>query len=316
MSLLNVIILTHQEEMNLEHALRSLKGLDCEVFVVDSGSTDRTAEIAKAFGARIVNHAFENQAQQLNWALDTLPLTASWTLRLDADERLTEQLALEIGRVTASPITAAAGYLIKRRVYFWGRWIRFGGYYPTWLVRLWRTGMARSEEVWMDEHMVVTGRVGRLEHDFIDENHKGLTFWIDKHNWYSNREIMSANTLSWAGTREKLGDAVARKRFLKNDVYGRSPLFLRAIAYWMLRYFVLLGFLDGRAGFVFHFLQGLWYRLLIDAKLYELKLGQVAQRSVEVSAEKRTYLARIMDQLLKVSGRFGHLHPSRSRDDR
>jgi len=197
MPLLNVIILTHQEELNLPHALRSLKGLDCDVFVVDSGSTDRTVQIAQAFGARVVTHSFESQARQLNWALDTLPLTASWTLRLDADERLTDDLAAEIDRVLSSAATEIAGYLIKRRVYFWGRWIRFGGYYPTWLLRLWRTGMARSEEMWMDEHMIVIGgAIGRLKHDFIDENHKGLTFWIDKHNRYSDREIMSNDTSS------------------------------------------------------------------------------------------------------------------------
>src|ERR1700733_8032981 len=99
MPLVDVIILTHQEELNLPHALRSLAGLDCEVFVVDSGSTDRTVQIAEAFGARVLTHPFESQARQLNWALDTLPLTASWTLRLDADERLTGDLADEVGRM-------------------------------------------------------------------------------------------------------------------------------------------------------------------------------------------------------------------------
>ncbi len=288
MPTLNVIILTHQEELNLPHALRSLKGLDCEVFVVDSGSTDRTVQIARAFGARVVEHAFESQARQLNWALDTLPLTASWTLRLDADERLTDDLAAEIGRVILRAPAEIAGYLIKRRVYFWGRWIRFGGYYPTWLLRLWRTGMARSEELWMDEHMVVTGgSIGRLNHDFIDENHKGLTFWIDKHNRYSDREIMSNNASSGENKRRRVGSAVARKRFFKTAIYGRSPLLLRAIAYWFLRYFILLGFLDGRAGFVFHFLQGFWYRLIVDAKIYERRLNELSRDSAEPDTENK-----------------------------
>jgi glycosyltransferase involved in cell wall biosynthesis len=277
MTLLNVIILTNQEELNLPHALRSLDGLDCEVFVVDSGSTDRTVEIAQAFGARVVEHVFESQARQLNWALDMLPLSARWTLRLDADERLTDELAAEINRVLKDAPAETAGYLIKRRVYFWGRWIRFGGYYPTWLLRLWRTGMARSEDVWMDEHMVVSGgSIGRLQHDFIDENHRGLTFWIDKHNRYSDREIMAIEASKAAGTPRNVGDAVARRRFLKHALYGKSPLFARAIAYGLFRYFILLGFLDGRAGFVFHFLQGFWYRFVIDAKLYERQIKTAA----------------------------------------
>ncbi len=293
MPLLNVIILTHQEELNLPHALRSLQGLDCEVYVVDSGSTDRTAQIAEAFGAKVVTHPFENQARQLNWALDTLPLTASWTLRLDADERLTDALAAEIARVLPGAPAEIAGYLIKRRVYFWGRWIRFGGYYPTWLLRLWRTGMARSEEMWMDEHMMVSGgSIGRLEHDLIDENHKGLTFWIDKHNRYSDREVMASMARSGEVTRQQAGGSVARKRFLKNDVYGRAPLFLRAIAYGILRYFILLGFLDGRAGFVFHFLQGFWYRVVIDAKLYERQLVGRSNNETNAETDRRTCEAR------------------------
>jgi glycosyltransferase involved in cell wall biosynthesis len=274
---MNVIILTYQEEVNLPHALRSLEGLDCEIFIVDSGSTDRTVQIAEAAGARIITHPFENQARQLNWALDSLPLAANWTLRLDADERLTDELVAEIARIIASPPGEIGGYLIKRRIFFWGRWIRFGGLYPTWQLRLWRTGMARSEEILMDEHIVVTGgRIGRLKHDVIDENHKGLTFWIDKHNRYSDREIMATESASGESAKRRLGGPVARKRFLKNVLYGQSPLFLRAIAYGFLRYVILLGFLDGRAGFVFHFLQGFWYRLIIVAKIYERRNNKLS----------------------------------------
>jgi glycosyltransferase involved in cell wall biosynthesis len=290
MSLLNVIILTHQEELNLPHALRSLRSLDCDVFVVDSGSTDRTVEIARNAGARIVTHPFESQARQLNWALDTLALAAPWTLRLDADERLSENLATEIGRVIASPAEGIAGYLIKRRVYFWGRWIRFGGYYPTWLLRLWKTGMARSEDKWMDEHMVVEGgNIGQLTHDLIDENHKGLTFWIDKHNRYSDREILSINVGGGERALPDIGEAVARRRFLKNAIYNNSPLFVRAFAYALFRYFILLGFLDGRAGFVFHFLQGFWYRLIIDAKLYESRLNKLSPDSTEPDRRPKVF---------------------------
>ena len=284
MPLLNIIILTYQEELNLPHALRSLKDLDCQVFVVDSGSTDRTLEIAESFGAHVVKHPFESHARQLNWALDELPLVGPWTLRLDADERLTDELAMEISRVLSSTPRAITGYLIKRRVYFWGRWIRFGGYYPTWLLRLWRTGMARSEDISMDEHMVVTGgSIGKLQHDFIDENHKGLTHWIAKHNRYSDCEVMEINAAS-GQSRQRIGDAIALKRFMKNAIYRRSPLFLRAIAYAFLRYVILLGFLDGRAGFVFHFLQGFWYRLIVDAKLYESQTDKLSRGGAETDS--------------------------------
>lgn len=279
MALISVIILTLDEEANLPHALKSLEGLDCEVHVVDSGSRDRTVEIARAAGANVVTHAFESQARQLNRALDTLPITAPWTLRLDADERLSDELKAEITALLPSAPDLVAAYMMKRRVYFWGRWIRFGGYYPTWLVRLWRTGKARSEDAWMDEHMVVAdgGHIAKLSHDLIDENHKGLAFWIDKHNRYADREVKLAVAGLGAQDADRVGSEIARRRRLKRSIYGRAPLFVRAVGYWLLRYFVLLGFLDGRAGFVFHFMQGLWYRLLVDAKLFELKLRERQQ---------------------------------------
>ena len=145
----------------------------------------------------------------------------------------------------------------------------------------------------MDEHMVVTGgSVGRLQHDFIDENHKGITFWIDKHNRYSDREILAINAYSGESTRQSVGGAVARKRFLKNAIYGRSPLFLRAIAYGFLRYFILLGFLDGRAGFVFHFLQGFWYRLIIDAKIYERRIDKLSRGGAETDTGNKHFTVR------------------------
>ena len=136
----------------------------------------------------------------------------------------------------------------------------------------------------MDEHMVMTsGSIGKLQHDFIDENHKRLAFWIDKHNLYSDREVMEINAASGQSSRQGVGAEVARKRFLKNVVYRRSPLFLRAIAYGFLRYVILLGFLDGRAGFVFHFLQGFWYRLIIDAKLYEFQTDKLSRGGAETN---------------------------------
>ena len=171
----------------------------------------------------------------------------------------------------------------------WGPWICFVGYAPTWLLQLWRAGTARSENIWMGEHMVVAKGdfIDYLKHDIIDENHKGLTFWIDKHNRYSDREIMAMQTSSASGARHSVGGAVGRRRFLKRTIYGRSPLFLRAIAYGFLRYFVLLGFLDGRAGFVFHFLQGFWYRLVIDAKIFEQRLDKSSAGILQTDSETK-----------------------------
>lgn len=259
-SSIDVIILARNEELNLPHALESVKPLGAKVWVVDSGSTDRTPEIAKAAGAEFVSHAdYQNQAQQFNWALDHLPLAGEWILRLDADEWLTPELIAEISKKLDATPEDVSGFYMPRRVYFMGRWIRHGGYYPAWILRLFRRGKARSEAREMDEHIVASeGRVERLKHDFADENRKGLFAWIEKHNDYSTRE---------ARERLKSGSFDLKTK----NFYLKFPLFCRAFLYFCYRYFIRFGFLDGVPGLVFHFLQGCWHQFLIDAKIYEMK---------------------------------------------
>lgn len=267
----SVLILAYNEEKNLPACLESVAGQAAEIVVVDSGSTDRTPDIAKQFGARVVGHPFTNQAAQLNWALDSLEFSGAWILRLDADERMTPELWEELARALPAAPPSIAAFCIKRKVYFMGRWIRHGGYYPTWLVRLWRKGKARAEMRAVDEQMVVTaGEVARLREDFIDENRKDLEWWTDKHNRYATREVheLVGGALQSGGAGGTLGTEVERRRRRKNFYY-RLPLFFRAWWYFLYRYVFRLGFLDGKEGLIFHFLQGFWYRFLVDAKLYE-----------------------------------------------
>lgn len=273
---LTVLILTKDEEENLPSTLLSLERLGARLVVVDSSSTDRTCELARAAGAEVAMHPFSTQAEQVNWALDSLQLQTPWVMRLDADERVMPELAEELEAVLPSAPVEVSGFELKRRVHFWGRWIRHGGYYPTWLFRVWRRGTARSEQRWMDEHLVSSsGRIERLRHDIIDENRKGLSTWIDKHNHYADREVKDLLAAE-AEAHAVVGQA-GRRRWMKLNVYRRAPPFLRAFAYWFFRYFLLLGFLDGLPGLVFHFNQGLWYRLLVDAKLHELKMNSKAE---------------------------------------
>src|ERR1019366_6811533 len=168
---LSVVVLTYNEEANLPTALKSVEPLDPEIYVVDSGSVDSTKGIARTASAHVYEHAFESQSAQLNWAIENLAILTPWVMRLDADERLTAEPVAELKALLPTLPPDVTGLEIKRRVYFWGRWIRHGGFYPLWLLRVWRTGAARCEQRWMDEHMVLShGRVIRLEHDFIDEN--------------------------------------------------------------------------------------------------------------------------------------------------
>ena len=287
----SVIILTYNEELNLENCLKSVAGLASEVFIVDSYSKDKTLEIAKKYSCKIVKHPFENQAKQFNWALDNLKIKTEWILRLDADEYLTDELKKEIIETLSkeeisinqlnphkSASTIINGFYIKRRVHFMGRWMKYGGYYPAWFLRLFRYGKARYEEREVDEHAVLlSGQASRLKNDFIDENRQKLEWWIGKQNNHSSREVLA---LLREGEEENkirvspsfFGNQAEQKRWLKEKLFMKSPMFFRAWLYFIYRYFFRLGFLDGKRGLIFHFFQGFWYRFLVDAKIFEAKM--------------------------------------------
>jgi len=270
-----VIILTLNEERSLPDCLRSLAGLECEMFVVDSGSTDATAAIARAAGAQVVEHAFENYGKQRNWALENLPLTAEWILNLDADERLTPELAAEIADVLRSPNAVVDGYMLRRRTVFRGRWIRHGGHYPNYQLRLFRCGKGRCEDRRYDQHFIVNGMVGRLRHDFIDTAAGDLSSWSRRHFRWAAAEAMEQRAVQHSGARVAASlsqGPISRRRWLRDKLYARAPLFVRSAAYFFYRYILRLGFLDGKEGFVFHCLQGFWYRFLVDAMLWEESL--------------------------------------------
>jgi glycosyltransferase involved in cell wall biosynthesis len=275
---LAILILTGNEERNIERCLRSLRALDATVHIVDSESTDRTVELATAMGAQVVVRRWTTYADQFNWGLEHCGISARWVMRLDADEEVTPELAAAIRDFLAAPPEAVSGMWVRRRVYFMGRWIRHGGYYPTWLLRVFRHGVGRCEHLNMDEHIVLDhGTTVRVKADVIDRNDKDLTVWVNKHNGYATREMRdvlethapAGDAGAASGARPAPGGQASSKRWLKTNVYLRLPLFVRPTLYFLYRYFLLLGFLDGREGLVFHVLQGFWYRFLVDAKLLE-----------------------------------------------
>ena len=270
---LTVIILTLNEALHLERCLESVRGIASEIMVVDSGSTDGTQEIARRCGATVVEHAFTNQADQFNWALDTVPLSGAWVLRLDADEYLLPELAREIEAACASVPSDVTGLYLKRRVYFMGRWIRHGGYYPTWILRLFRRGKARSENREVDEHItLLAGRAEELQNDFVDENLKGLGFWFRKHHDYAAREAAAVLRGAHVDAGALGGGQAAWKRRAKESFYYRLPPFLRPLLYFLYRYVLRFGFLDGVRGSLFHLLQGFWYRFLVDVNIWKRRL--------------------------------------------
>jgi glycosyltransferase involved in cell wall biosynthesis len=247
--------------------------LACEVFVVDSGSTDRTREIATKAGAAIYEHSFENYSVQRNWAQHNLPLSTSWVLHLDCDERLTPELVQEINAVLGERIDVH-GFLLRKRTVFMGRWIKHGGHYPSYHLRLFLKDKGFCENRLYDQHFIVQGNVRRLKHDYIDVLTSDLSTWTRRHVRWAEleaEEILDHKNTDGLVIGRPFGTAIERRRWLRNGVYLRAPVFVRCFLYWFYRYFLRFGFLDGEEGLIFHFLQGLWFRLLVDAKLIELK---------------------------------------------
>lgn len=274
---LTIIILTKNEAANLPKAVASFGGAAKRIVVVDSGSDDGTPEIARSLGAEVFTHPFESHAAQFNWALDNAGIDTAWVMKVDADEEFTPELAKEITERLDDLPERVTGVVLRRRVYFMGKWLRHGGKYPELLLRIFRTGKGRSEMKQMDEHLVVTGgETVTFRHDFSDNNQKSLEWWIAKHNWYSNKEVLQVQQASAEPEGDALNMQARVKRFVKRFGYYKLPRFFRAHLYFIYRYYIRLGFLDGTEGRIYTFLQAYWYRYLVDAKLYECEKNSIA----------------------------------------
>lgn len=268
MKKITVIILTKNEEKNISEAVNSAHAIADRITVVDSGSEDGTIELAQQAGADVYTHQWQGHARQFNWALDNVCVDTEWVFRLDADERISAELAGEINQIMGDGVEDGIdGFEVRWRLYFMGRYLKHGGCHDTYFVRLFRYGKGRIEDVRMDEHTVVDGEVRRLRGDLIHHDYKGLDAWVQKHLVYSNSEIEMYLT-QIRGVNE--GTSQLKKRLL----YYRLPPFIRARLYYWYRYYIQLGFLDGREGQVFLYLQSYWYRYLVDAKLYELEKNE------------------------------------------
>lgn len=277
MKKISAIVLTYNEEIHLERCLSSLKGLVFDVLVVDCFSKDRTADIAAAAGARLLRREWVNHADQFNWALSQLPMDTEWVLRIDADEYLTPKLIQEIKNELPKLPPEVDGIYVSRRMSFQGRIIKFGGVFPVRVLRLFRYGKGHCENRWMDEHVMVEGLAVDFWGELIDDNLNNLTWWTEKHNKYSSREVVDILNQEYkfmpSSSIAKLvgGRQAGVKRWIKEYLYARMPSGLRALLYFLYRYVVRLGFLDGQAGTAFHVLQAFWYRYLVDAKLREVR---------------------------------------------
>jgi glycosyltransferase involved in cell wall biosynthesis len=279
---ISAIVLTYNEEANIEACLQSICGWVGEVFVVDSGSTDATLDIVQRYTDQIVKHPFENYARQRNWAQDNLPLAHDWVFHIDADERATPELVESLCQFFASAEPEKIdGLLMSRRSVFFGRAIMHGGHYPAYHLRVFRRNRGRCEDRLYDQHFVANGPTQQIRGDLIDIMTSDLAVWTTRHARWGVLEAQEQITPRTENSGQQViaqayGNPIERRRWLRTSVYARAPIFVRAFGYFFYRYVVRMGFLDGMEGLIFHFLHGCWYRFYIDAQIYEMQKQQKA----------------------------------------
>jgi glycosyltransferase involved in cell wall biosynthesis len=293
---ITAVILTFNEERHIARALKSIAFCK-RVVVIDSGSTDRTVELAKAGGAEVLHHQFVNYSEQFGWGLENARIDTAWTLRLDADEIIEPDLADRLKALMPTLPDDVTGVNFKRKHVFMGRFVRHGGRWPLVLLRLWRTGKGRIEIRWMDEHIVVKeGRTITIDGGFADVNLNDSRFFTDKHNGYATREAIDALTLKYGlllqdNALDRISGSwqVSFKRKLKEKFYNRLPFGVGPLGYFLWRFIFQLGFLDGTEGRIYHVLQGFWYRFLVDVRRLEF------ERAMSGAASDAERLSRLSE---------------------
>ena len=278
-------VMTLNEENNLEACLKSVVERVDQIIVVDSFSSDSTLAIARKYSDQVIEHEFVNHAKQYLWGMDNCEFRNDWILRLDADERWTEGGLDELERIISED--HYDGITVRMKIFFMGRFLNHGGMYPNKFLRVYRKSKGQMEDRWMDEHIQVDGPIIDTKIDVTESNYdrqENLVRWIEKHNGYSTREalenLMARHDMRQLDSIADLsGGSTERKRWMKENVYFRSPLLIRPFLYFTYRYVVKGGFVDGKEGFIFHVLHAFWYRFLVDAKIIQIERNSAANSS-------------------------------------
>ncbi|ACU06099.1 glycosyltransferase family 2 protein [Pedobacter heparinus] len=272
------IILTYNEETHLPRLLNSIYELNAAVCILDSGSTDHTMTIAATYNAQIKQHPFKNHPWQWHHALSTFDIKTPWVIGLDADQVISDELSTLLLNFRDEDYADVSGIYFNRKNYFKGRWLKYGGYYPFYLLKMFRYGIGYSDlSENMDHRFIVPGKTIIWKNAYLlEENLKEnqISFWIDKHNRYSDllaqEEIERRKKLRIQTIKASFWGTPDQRTARLKQMWWRMPLFIRPVIYFIYRYIFRLGILDGYAGFIFHFMQAFWFRLVVDIKIKEL----------------------------------------------
>lgn len=278
MSDFSFIILTYNEEQHLPRLLKSIEGLNAPTYVLDSGSTDETLSIAKNFNAIVKINPFINHPKQWDFALRNFDVKTPWIIGLDADQVVTPELFLQLQNFKSENYQNINGIYFNRKNFFKGKWIKYGGFYPKYLLKMFRTGVGYSDlNENMDHRFIVPGETaiwkkGHILEENLKENK--ISFWITKHNRYSDltaeEEVERLNNLRNQTLKPKFFGSPDERNASLKKLWWKLPLGVRPFLYFSYRLFFRLGILDGSTGILFHFLQGFWFRLIVDVKIREI----------------------------------------------
>ncbi len=264
--------------MHLPRLLASVADLLAPIFILDSGSTDSTVNIGKSHGATILHHAFENHPKQWDYALKNFEITTPWVICLDADQVLSPELREQLHAFNPLNYPDVNGIYFNRKNIFKRKWIKHGGYYPFYMLKMFKYSVGYSDlNENMDHRFIVYGKtVTWKKGHIIEENLKenSIAFWIAKHNRYSDltaqEEIDRQNKLRIQTLQPHFWGSPDERRVHLKKIWWQMPKYTRPALYFLYRYVLQLGFLDGHKGAIFHFMQGFWFRLVIDIKIDEL----------------------------------------------
>ena len=274
---ITALIITKNEEIHIERCINNVKKLVSDVLIIDSFSNDNTIEIAKKLNIKFIQNKFINHAKQFNFGLSQLSQDTDWVLKIDADEILTSSLIAEIKNKLPQLDKNINGIYIKRHLVFQDTLIKYGRLSPVRLLRLFRFQKGKCDNRWVDEKIKVEGKTVQFKEYIIDQNLKSLSEWIRKHDRYSSAEalnylLIKYNPLFNNIEQSQLNFETLNVVSLKSrNLYVKLPLIIRVFIIFFYRYFFCLGFLHGKAGLIYFFLQSLWYRILVDAKILEVE---------------------------------------------
>ena len=277
---LTVIIITFQEEAKIRSCIESVQSVTSNIFVVDSYSTDRTQEILSDMEVRFVEHEFTTYAEKRNWSQKNNPFQTDWVMHLDADERFTPELIKWFANEFVEKRKKYNGFLFSRKTIFMNKWIKHGGQYPNYHARLFREHLGHCEDKEYDQHFIIdSDRIETIaDVDIINIVTDNIDDLIRSHNNWATKEakeILAAKRNLTGEVKARMwGNAIERRRWLKRNIFEKAPLFYRSFIYFNYRYFIRGGFLDGKEGLIFFFLQTFWFRFLVDAKVFEMTKDQ------------------------------------------